>query len=108
MSCACGSSGAAVCGAGGVTAWERGRREGGARAWRVLMSTTRLGQLADLPEHDGRDAPRLEREQLALSSRQLIGESAEEDVGVDGNDPRGHPPLGAGVADAARPGASPG
>jgi hypothetical protein len=28
-SCACGSSGAAVCGAGGVMAWERGRRRGG-------------------------------------------------------------------------------
>ena len=27
-SCACGSSGAAVCGAGGVMAWERGRGEG--------------------------------------------------------------------------------
>jgi hypothetical protein len=26
--CACGSSGGAVCGAGGVMAWERGRREG--------------------------------------------------------------------------------
>jgi hypothetical protein len=26
--CACGSSGAAVCGAGGVMAWERGRGEG--------------------------------------------------------------------------------
>ena len=27
-SCACGSSGAAVCGAGGVMTWERGRGEG--------------------------------------------------------------------------------
>jgi hypothetical protein len=26
--CACGSSGAAVCGAGGVMTWERGRGEG--------------------------------------------------------------------------------
>ena len=36
-SCACGSSGAAACGPGGLTAWERGRREGGARARRALM-----------------------------------------------------------------------
>ena len=36
---ACGSSGAAVCGAGGVMAWNGGRREGGARARRALMST---------------------------------------------------------------------
>ena len=36
---ACGSSGDAACGAGGVMAWERGRREGGARARRALMST---------------------------------------------------------------------
>jgi hypothetical protein len=28
LGCACGSSGAAVCGAGGVMAWERGRGEG--------------------------------------------------------------------------------
>ena len=38
-SCACGSSGDAACGAGGVMAWERGRREGGARVRRALMST---------------------------------------------------------------------
>jgi hypothetical protein len=38
--CACGSSGAAACGPGGLTAWERGRRDGGARARRALMSTT--------------------------------------------------------------------
>ena len=37
--CAYGSSGAAGCGVGGVMAWERGRREGGARARRALMST---------------------------------------------------------------------
>jgi hypothetical protein len=30
--CACGSSGGAACGAGGVMAWERGRRRGGAGA----------------------------------------------------------------------------
>src|SRR6266545_4106635 len=30
--CACGCSGAAACGPGGLTAWERGGREGGARA----------------------------------------------------------------------------
>ena len=41
--CACGSSGDAACGAGGVMAWERGRREGGARARKALMSTTRTG-----------------------------------------------------------------
>ena len=28
LNCACGSSGAAVCGAGGVMTWERGRGEG--------------------------------------------------------------------------------
>ena len=33
----------AACGAGGVMAWEPGRREGGARARRALMSTTRSG-----------------------------------------------------------------
>ena len=31
----------AACGAGGVMAWARGRRRGGARARRALMSTTR-------------------------------------------------------------------
>ena len=35
--CACGSSGAAVCGAGDLMAWGRGREEGGARA---LMSAS--------------------------------------------------------------------
>jgi hypothetical protein len=29
-------------GPGGLTAWERGRREGGARVRRALMSTTRF------------------------------------------------------------------
>ena len=34
----------AACGAGGVMAWPRGRRRGGARARRLLMSTTRLSE----------------------------------------------------------------
>lgn len=38
--CACGSSGVAACGAGGLTTWGRRRRCGGARARRALMLTT--------------------------------------------------------------------
>ena len=34
----------AACGAGDVMAWARGRRRGGARARRALMSTTRLDE----------------------------------------------------------------
>ena len=49
----------------------------------VDLDPAQLGQLRDLPEDDGGDAPWLACQKIALASGELTGEGAEEDVRVE-------------------------
>ena len=73
---------------------DAGERPNEIRVVEIDLDPTQLSELPDLPEHDRGDAPRLLREELALAPRQLTGEGAEQDVGVEIQHPSGRPSRG--------------